>query len=185
MIVGLGNPGSKYERTRHNAGFLFVDKMREYLGWDKGYDVGDWKEEKKLKSLVCEARTVDGSKVLLAKPQTFVNLSGEAVQKMASMFKIDIEKDLVLVHDDLDLKLGAYKIQLGVSPELHNGINSVEQYLGKTDFLRVRIGVDSRQNVSEVPGDEYVLQQMEKETIELLESTIVDAVKDLRSVISI
>ncbi|MFH1546917.1 MAG: aminoacyl-tRNA hydrolase [bacterium] len=185
VIIGLGNPGKKYEYTRHNAGFMFVDKLREYLGWDKGYDVGDWKEEKNLKAVICEARTQDGSKILLAKPQTFMNLSGESVQKIISMYKLDTNKDMILVHDDLDIKFGQYKIQPSLSPKVHNGVNSVEQYTGKKDFLRVRMGVDSREHVKDMSGEKYVLMNMNESELQLLKVVISSAVKELRSILSL
>ena len=185
VIIGLGNPGSKYEGTRHNAGYLFVDKMREYLGWDKGYDVGDWKVKKNLKSLICELRTEGGSKILLVKPLTFMNLSGESVQKVVSMYKLDVEKDTILVHDDLDLRIGMHKIQSGKSPKVHNGVNSVEKHLSKSEFLRVRMGVDSRENVKDVSGEDYVLMKMNKEENETLSQSISSAIKELRSILSL
>jgi len=185
IIVGLGNPGSKYKNTRHNAGFVFIEKLWDYLGWDKNYDVSDWKEERKLKAQISEVRNQNGSKILLVKPLTFMNLSGESVQKVVSMYKVNIEKELILAHDDLDLKLGNYKIQLGTSPKKHNGVNSVEQFLGNRNFLRVRIGVDSRESVGESPGEEYVLLRMKESELDILKNSISGAVKELRSILSI
>jgi PTH1 family peptidyl-tRNA hydrolase len=184
IIVGLGNLGEKYENTRHNSGFMFVDKLRDYLGWDKQYDASDWKKDKKFQAEICEVRAGSDKKFLLVKPTTFMNKSGIAVSKIASMYKTDVDKDLIVVHDDLDIELGKYKIQKSISPKLHNGLKSVEDLLGKRDFLRVRMGVDNRKHVSDVPGDEYVLMKMKDNELEILKHAIDLAIRDLRDILS-
>ncbi len=185
IIVGLGNPGKKYENTRHNAGFMFVDKMRDFLGWDNFYDVSDWKSDRSFESEICEARGGVEKKILLVRPLTFMNESGRAVQKLVAMYHIDITKDLVLVHDDLDIELGNIKIQSGVSPKKHNGVLSVESLLGNRDFLRVRLGVDSRMGNRIIPGEDYVLLKMNDEELQKLQEEIDDGIKLLRTTIDV
>ncbi|KKR12226.1 MAG: Peptidyl-tRNA hydrolase, partial [Candidatus Woesebacteria bacterium GW2011_GWA1_39_21b] len=124
LIVGLGNPGEKYENTRHNVGYKVADSLRSTVDSDC-----EWEENRKYKAVVCRLKAVD---ILLAKPQTFMNSSGVAVRKLIDQYKIKLA-DIWVIHDDLDLRLGEYKIQLGVGPKLHYGIKSIEGKLGKKD----------------------------------------------------
>ncbi len=165
IIVGLGNPGTKYEKTRHNAGFVLVDKMA--------------KGEKFSESKKFEAEILEKDGWLLVKPLTFMNDSGRAVRKILDFYKLD-QTDVVLVHDDLDLMLGEKKIQMGVGPKIHNGVNSVEQYLGTKDFLRVRLGVDNRKNrPTSLSGSDYVLEKFGKDEKEVLDQVMDEAVVEL------
>ncbi len=159
-IVGLGNPGEKYQYNRHNVGFQFIDYLIENLknpclaGRQANYKI---KIQKNLSSIIYHL----SSNLILAKPLTFMNKSGEAVQKIIGNWKLKIE-NLVVVHDDLDIPLGKFKIQKGTGPELHNGLESIENHLKTKDFLRVRIGVDNRpanRSLGEgwVDGETYVL----------------------------
>lgn len=183
IIAGLGNPGKKYESSRHNAGFKFVDKMSEYLGWDTFYEVGDWHSDKDSPFVERCARSGGKLRVLFIKPMTFMNLSGSGVRRAIETYKIMPSDDLILVHDDLDIELGKFKIQRAVSPKNHNGVRSVEMAIEKTDFLRVRLGVDSRGGNRSVPPEEYVLQKMTEDELHLLDETIDEAVKQLRSLV--
>jgi len=142
IVVGLGNPEEKHDGTRHNVGFLVVDKLVK----------GEFKREKKFKSLVLKE-----GEVLFVKPETYMNRSGEAVQAIVNYYSTSVD-DLYVIHDDLDIRLGDYKIQLGVGPKDHNGVNDVVEKLGNEDFWRVRIGVDGREERG-VSGEEYVLQK--------------------------
>ncbi len=155
LLVGLGNPGEKYKKNRHNVGFMFIDYLvNEFLsknldvsaisGFDNKYDA----EVAKYQSVTEE--------ILVMKPQTFMNLSGKSVQKIMAFLKIPLPS-LYIVHDDLDIPFGKVKVQIGVGPKLHNGIESVEQQLGTTSFTRVRIGIDNR-GESHISGESYVLQ---------------------------
>lgn len=182
IIVGLGNPGKKYEKTRHNAGFMFVEKMSEYLGWDTYYDVGNWSSGEDDPFLEREARAEGAIMIVFVKPMTFMNQSGTAVRQVLERRQVRSTQGLILVHDDLDIELGKYKVQIAVAPKDHRGVRSVEQAISKTDFLRVRIGVDSRNGDRTVAPDEYVLQVLTEEEYAHLQETMEDAVKHLRSV---
>lgn len=165
LIVGLGNPGENYEKTRHNAGFLFINKL---AGKEK------FEVDRKM-----EAEILKKEEFLLAKPFTFMNDSGRSVRKIVDYYKLSIDK-VVVVHDDLDIAFGEYKIQKDKGPKVHNGIKSIEQYLGRIDFLRVRIGIDNRQpGVSYGTGADYVLSKMSKEELKEIDETIVEATKEL------
>lgn len=164
LIVGLGNPGSEYSKNRHNAGFMAVEKIAEILKVDL-------KMETRFKAEVGKSNDL-----LLAKPQTFMNASGQAVSKIKNFYKID-DNDIFLVHDDLDIRLGDYKIQLSTGPKVHNGVDSVELELGTRDFWRVRVGVDNRE--SRIAGDEYVLSNFSKEEREVLGKVIDKVVEEL------
>lgn len=131
LIVGLGNPGEKYQDTRHNVGFMVVEKLAHELG---GVDVR-WGNEEKHKALV--AKTGD---VVLIKPTTFMNASGIAVSNLARFYKLKAE-DIWIVHDDLDLPLGKIRIRLGGASAGHHGIDSVIRELGDDKFVRIRLGI--------------------------------------------
>lgn len=136
LIVGLGNPGKEYGKNRHNVGFMAVDEIAKTFGFD------DFKEEKKFEAELAQGE-ISGEKVLLAKPLTFMNKSGEAVRKIAGYFKID-KKDLVLIFDDIDLPLGSIRIREKGGAGTHNGVKSVTQALGTEEFARIKIGTESR-----------------------------------------
>ena len=141
LIVGLGNPGRKYKNTRHNVGFMVIDAL--------------------------EAQKVDD--VMLAKPQTFMNNSGLGVKKLMANSKWPMD-DLYVVHDDLDIPLGKYKIQKGRGPKEHGGVTSVERELGRKDFWRIRIGVENRKD--DIAGDEYVLSDFSVEERQVINEVI-------------
>jgi PTH1 family peptidyl-tRNA hydrolase len=169
LIVGLGNPGKEYEQTRHNAGFLAIEKLKKKLGYK-----GDLKEEKKF-----SAKIVRIGDLLLSTPTTFMNESGRSVRKLLEFYKMSVA-DLVVIHDDLDIRLGEYKVQQGVGPKVHNGIASVERYLKTDDFLRVRLGVDGRVAGGKYgSGADYVLSKMTKEEVSKLEMAIELSLGDL------
>lgn len=131
IIVGLGNPGSEYARTKHNVGFLFVDALADKLG------VTDWKD--KFEAKIGETR-MGAEKVLLVKPQTYMNESGQAVGPLMNFYKLEPE-DLIVVHDDMDIPAGTIRIRKKGSAGGHNGIKSILVHVGDEHFARVRIGI--------------------------------------------
>ena len=184
-IVGLGNPGLEYEKTRHNAGFMFLDKFRDFLGWGGYHNISDWEVNENLDAQVCLAKGGVGSEILLVKPMTFMNVSGRCARKVVEMYKINIGKDFILVHDDLDIEFAKFKIQTAVAPKVHKGVQSVEGALQDKNFYRVRIGVDGREGDREMAGDEYVLLRMGKNELAMLDETFTDAAKSLRKIANI
>ena len=131
LLVGLGNPGSDYAMTRHNMGFQAVDAIV------RRFSLSDWKKD--CKGVVARGE-IDGEKVVVLKPHTFMNLSGEAVLAAMSFFKIKPE-DVIVFHDDLALPVGKVKVKTGGSAAGHNGIKNIDAHIGP-DYMRVRIGID-------------------------------------------
>lgn len=159
LIVGLGNPGEKYEHTRHNLGFMVLDKLlKDYSRVEES----NWKKEAKFKSEIAEiTRESSSDKILLIRPLTFMNLSGESVSLVASFYKI-LPQDIWVIHDDIDLGLGALRIKNGGASAGHRGIESIIQALGTDKFWRFRLGVghpSRSQNQKQTQVDEYVLKK--------------------------
>lgn len=151
LVVGLGNVGKKYEKTRHNAGFLCLDHAVKLAS-------GEWKEKKSLKCLLSEVKVGD-KRVLFIKPTTLMNLSGDAVQAVKQFYKID-NKDILVVHDELALPFGSLRIRAGGSDAGNNGIKSVSTAIGQ-DYARLRIGIANK--AIKEDATEYVLKNFSKE----------------------
>ena len=164
LIVGLGNIGDEYKDTRHNVGFTVVDALG---GGSK------WASDKKL-----EVEMIKNGDVVFIKPQTYMNESGRAVRKVMDFYKMKIE-DVWVIHDDLDIRFGEYKVQKGIGPKVHNGVSSVEDYLGSKNFFRVRIGVDSREERGQMSGSDYVLQKLSAQEKIVLSEIVKKVVADL------
>ena len=178
LITGLGNPGKQYENTRHNAGFMALDAIKDIFSYNKDYIVEDWVEDKYLQSEICVIRKGTDISFILQKPQTFMNNSGQAVYQTVKKYNVKTQ-DYILIFDDLDIKLGKYKIDKEKLPKVHNGVNSVVQRLGgKTDFTSLKIGTDNRLDRT-ISGEALVLMQLTKEERELLDITIKEAVNQL------
>lgn len=144
LIVGLGNPGDKFKNTRHNLGFEVVDELARKLGVN-----GSWLMEKKFKAEIAQVHepTTNNQKLILAKPFTFMNLSGMAVTQIANYYKITPE-NIIIIHDELDLPLGHIKIRIGGSDAGHHGVESVMQMLGSEKFIRLRLGISNWHAIS-------------------------------------
>jgi len=169
IIAGLGNPGPDYRMTRHNAGVMLVEKLAEGLASDYG-----WRAEK-------EALVFRNSDYILVKPKDkFMNQSGEWIKWVLGYVSGGAEiKDLWVAHDDLDIKLGEYKIQFGVGPKDHGGINSTEAILGNKEFWRIRIGVDGRDKEFRLAGEDYVLMKFSADEKQQLDEVINKAVEEI------
>lgn len=165
LIVGLGNVGEKYLFTRHNAGFMVLDK----IALDNGLD---FKEEKKLKGLITKFR-INGDDVILLKPTTFMNLSGEAVIAVINYYKIDL-KDVLIIYDDLSLELGRLRFRPNGSDGGHNGIKSIIKHIGTKDFARLKFGIGPQ---PPIPSEAFVLQNFSKEQLPELKSSINRAIE--------
>ncbi len=164
LLVGLGNPGPDYAATRHNAGWLVLDELVR-LWSEPGLDL-TWHLEKKLQAAALRLNR-DGREIMLLKPQTFMNQSGQAVAAAVRwLLNLDTTvadqdfPNLIICHDDLDLTTGQYKLQFNSGPKIHNGVNSVRQELHSNRFWLSRFGVDSRGGQRTIPGQAYVLQSL-------------------------
>lgn len=157
LIVGLGNPGKEYENTRHNIGFQTIDKFAHKL------DVSITKS--KFNGLYIET-LIDGEKVILLKPQSYINLSGEVIRKFVDFYKISIS-DILVLHDDLDLTVGTYKIKQKGSSGGHNGLKNIELHLGTQEYKRIKIGISNNKTMD---TKDYVLGRLSKEEQDMLET---------------
>ena len=157
LIVGLGNPGRKYEKTRHNIGFDTVDVIADRYGISI--------REKKYKALVGTG-VIEGTKVLLAKPQTYMNLSGESVAEIVNFYKLDPESEMLVIFDDISLAPGNLRVRKKGSAGGHNGIKSIIAYLQTQNFMRIKIGVGEKPKGWDLA--DYVLGHFSKEEREIM-----------------
>ncbi len=175
IIVGLGNPGQEFENTRHNAGFMLVDKLAHDAG-------ATWKFNKHFKAELAESRGV-----FFVKPQTFMNDSGVAVTAVLSYYKLlpktlgilkakgaDLSQILTVIHDDLDIPFGTYKVSVNSRSAGHKGVQSIINHLKTKNFRRIRLGIKTP-NRGQIPADKFVLMKFnadEKEKLNALIKTI-------------
>ena len=158
VIVGLGNPTAQYEGTRHNAGFDVIDVLAEK------YNISV--DARKCRGF-CGKGVIAGQKVLLVKPQTYMNLSGESVGGIVNYYKIDPESDLLVIYDDISLDVGQLRIRKKGSAGGHNGIKSIIAHLGTTVFPRIKVGVGEKPKNYDLA--DYVLGHFSKQERELME----------------
>ena len=171
VVIGLGNPGKKYEKTRHNIGFIAIDNLRKKL------NVND--EREKFQALVSE-KNIDGEKVIFLKPQTFMNLSGNSVIEIVNFYKLDPKKDIIVVYDDMDLSFGDIRIREKGSSGGHNGIKSIISHIGE-EFIRIKCGIGAKEKgaVEHVLGE---FSQTEQKDLEEILEKIYNCVIDMLSV---
>ena len=160
IIAGLGNPGREYENTRHNAGFASIDRLAE-----KNHISIDMKKFQAL----CGTGYIGGQKVLLLKPQTYMNLSGESLRAACDFFKIDPEQELIVIYDDISLAPGQLRIRAKGSAGGHNGIKSIISHLGTQVFLRVKVGVGEKPQGWDLA--DYVLGHFSKEEQQVMQES--------------
>lgn len=171
LIVGLGNPGENYELTPHNVGFLAIDR----IGNEFGVDV----RNRQCRALTARA-TIGSETVLLAKPETFMNLSGISVRELVSKYEIRPEEDLIVIQDELDFPLGTLRIHTRRSSAGHNGIESIINALDTKDFLRIRMGVAPDHKIED--GMSYLLAPFRKAQLKVVDEMLdvaADAVKTI------
>jgi PTH1 family peptidyl-tRNA hydrolase len=161
LIVGLGNPGAEYAQTRHNAGFLLVEKLAAQ--WKTG-----WTNERKFDARIAKAER-SGKRALLCEPQTFMNLSGETVGALKDFYQLPLKQVLVAV-DDADLPFGEIRLRASGSSGGHHGLESIEQHLASREFARLRIGIGRRDGVREITN--YVLGKFDSTENKLLEKVL-------------
>ena len=160
LIVGLGNPGPEYDRTRHNMGFKVIDKLSAKYSIEVNHS--------KFKGMYGTG-LINGEKIILFKPYTYMNLSGEAVEQIAAFYKVDLE-DLIVIYDDIDIAPGLIRIRKSGSAGSHNGMESVTQMMGSTAFPRVRVGTGKPDNTDHLI--EYVIGAIDEDEKPLLEEGI-------------
>jgi len=167
LIVGLGNPGKKYEKTRHNLGFTIVESLKL-----KVESFSDWKYEKKFLTEISQGK-ISSQRVILTKPQTFMNNSGKSVKKLIKNYKLKI-KNLIVIHDDIDLPLDKIRISKGRGAAGHKGVESIIKEIGTKNFVRFRIGIKpQRTENKEQKTEKFVLEKFNKEG----EKTVKEVIK--------
>ena len=164
IIVGLGNPGKKYNDTPHNIGFEAVDEFA------KENNFPDFRLSEKFKAQMSEK-----GNIILAKPKTFMNNSGKCVSALVNFYK---GKELIIIHDDIDLELGKIRISKNRGSAGHKGVESIIKGLGTKDFIRVRIGIKPEQSMLDT--EKYVLKKFDKEGKKTIKESIKQAIKELR-----
>ena len=167
MIVGLGNPGKKYEKTKHNVGFMVVDELAK-----------EYQATFQKNPFEAEVATffIDGEKIILVKPQTYMNLSGESIIQFKKFYKIS-NKNIIVIYDDIDLKIGDIRLKAKGGAGTHNGMKSVVQNLNTEDFIRVRVGIGSPENKEDMIN--YVIGPIPKREKEILEGSIEKAAESV------
>ena len=170
IIAGLGNPGKKYENTRHNMGFIAIDLLAEEYGIQV--------DKLKFKSLVGEGRIAD-QRVLLMKPQTYMNLSGEAIRDAVNFYKID-PQELIVIYDDIDIPAGTFRIRKKGSAGTHNGMRSVVYQLQTDQFPRIRVGIGTEKPVDLI---HFVTGGVSGEERKLLEGALEKSAKAAAAIV--
>jgi PTH1 family peptidyl-tRNA hydrolase len=171
IIAGLGNPGDQYRMTRHNMGFLVLDALAD--------DAGIAGRKKKFDALIGDGR-LGGHRVILVKPQTFMNLSGQSLRQVVDFYQITPE-DLIVVHDDLDLPFGTVRIKVGGGDGGHKGVRSAMDHLGGGAFTRVRLGIGKPSFKDDT--EDYVLQRFPKTDLETLAEVVRNACEAVREIL--
>jgi len=169
LIVGLGNPGKEFENTRHNAGFLFIDYLKD------NFDFLEWEFKKNMNVDISQGR-MSNKKIILVKPQTFMNNSGLAVKKAATFFKIPVE-NIWVVHDDIDIPVGEIKISENRGSAGHKGIESIISYFKTKDFIRFRIGIKPKIILNQIRKERFVLGKFNISESKKLKSLQKDFIK--------
>lgn len=172
LFVGLGNPGAKYESTRHNIGFETIDYIARHENLKLSYD-------KKHKADMLKTRLY-GSEVILAKPQTYMNLSGESVSSIANYYDIPLEH-IYIIYDDIDLDVGTLRIRKSGSAGTHNGMRNIVLQLGSDKFPRLRLGIGKDPRI---PLEKYVLCAFQKNEIADIEAAIIKCSEALKAIIT-
>jgi len=165
LIVGLGNPGKEYEKTRHNVGFMVIDELLKRLGSPK--------EKEKFGGLFYEYVVLE-NKIILLKPQNYINLSGEVINKYINYYDIKVE-DIIIINDDMDLDIGKYRLKPSGSSAGHNGLKNIEQNLKTDEYKRLKIGIS---NDKTIEAKNYVLGKFNSEELKTIKS-VVDAAANI------
>jgi len=177
LIFGLGNPGKKYQNTRHNIGFAAIDFIFEE--WLKGEGFSAWHEEKKFQAEISEGN-LNGEKIILAKPQTFMNNSGACAGALVNFYKVEPE-NVIVIHDDLDIAFGELKVQTDRSSAGHNGVQSIIDRLGTQAFTRVRVGIAKADRAKQGEAADYVLNKfglVERLKLKVVKNKILEEIKN-------
>jgi PTH1 family peptidyl-tRNA hydrolase len=170
IIIGLGNPGKKYQDTRHNLGFMFLNFIKK---------IENFPQFSKNQKLEANISKKDGC--LLVKPETFINLSGKTVEHIINFYKISLN-DILVIHDDLDIEMGQYKIVSNSSSAGHNGIKDIIEKLGTQEFKRIRIGIKNEQLRNPIDPADFVLQKLTETEKEIIKKLFPEIKKEIEKI---
>lgn len=176
IIVGLGNPGIEYEKTRHNAGFIMLDKIKEVYKFP-GFEFNN-KFNAELS--VGNAHVRSNEKIILAKPQAMMNNSGQVVKAVLDFYKLSPE-DLIAVHDDIDIELGKYKISSDSGSAGHNGAQDIINKIGTQKFTRIRIGIANEKLRIQIDPTDFVLQRFSEEELTKIKKVSETAISEIKT----
>lgn len=183
LIVGLGNPGQSYQKTRHNLGWLVLDSLQRK--WKENYSFSNWEELKKFKAKISKGE-IENKTIILAEPLTFMNLSGQTVKILTSYYKIK-PQDLIIVHDDIDIPFGNLKIARNRGTAGHKGVGSIVSELGTKNSIRLRIGIKPNnkavKSYSHIAVEKFVLKKFNTKEKEIIEEIINRATAALETII--
>ena len=174
IIVGLGNPGINYEKTRHNAGFMALDKLTEK------FEFPAFTENKKVFGLTSKGK-IGRTGVIFLKPGTFMNESGVSVQAALNFYKAEF-KDLVVIHDDKDIPIGETKVQSGRGDAGHNGVKSIIEKLGTNEFTRIRVGIEPGEEIILDTAD-FVLRRFSSGESKILKKVFENITEEIKSIV--
>ena len=174
-IIGLGNPGSEYENTRHNIGFILINHLIELLNIK-----GQFSYSKKFKAEILKSEDL-----IFIKPLDYMNNSGQVTRSVINFYEKSFDlNNIIVLHDDLDVKLGKFKVQKGKGPKVHNGLLDLNKHLGGEDYWHIRLGIDGRDGDRSIPGSNYVLSNFENSELELIKSYLPSLLGEIKDVIA-
>lgn len=174
LIAGLGNPGEKYATTRHNVGFIALDRLAQEFG-------ATFEDSKKFKAQIAKVDSLLDNKIILAKPQTFMNCSGEAIKALAKFYEVNY-MDIWVIHDELDIDMGKLRIRKGGSSGGQKGVQSIIDNLGTPEFVRFRVGIKPEGGTNK-PAEEFVLGKLRKDEREIINEEIEKIVEIVKNFI--
>jgi len=178
LLIGLGNPEKKYELTRHNAGFMLLEKIQ------KNWEFPDFEFNKKFNAEISK-NNLEEKEIILAKPQTYMNLSGTAVKAILDFYKLTPD-DIIVIHDDIDIPLGKYKIATDSSSAGHNGVQNIIDQLGTQKFRRIRVGVGQEKEgalVCRLGVHDFVLEKFTPEELETTKKISEDILEEIKKLL--
>ena len=178
VIIGLGNPGEKYDHTRHNTGLMMVDKLQ------KDWTFPSFEFNKKFNAEISKSK-FEEKEIILVKPQTFMNLSGTSVRAILDFHKITAE-DIIVIHDDIDIALGKYKIAADSSSAGHNGVQNIIDQISTQKFCRIRIGVGQTKEdalVCRLDAHDFVLEKFSSEELEIIEKVLGEVLEETKKLL--
>jgi len=175
VIIGLGNPGERYQFTRHNAGYLVIDGLQKKWGF------GDFSLNRRFQAEISKGKGYGGD-ILLAKPATYMNNSGDSVRFILDFYKLSAN-DIIVIQDDIDLPLGKLKIATDSGAAGHNGIQDIIEKIGTKKFIRIRIGIANEKIRTVIDPSDFVIQRFSESEIEQLEILMDDAMNELEKML--